>query len=117
MSDVERLVIAFAALANASRLSLLRELSRPTPRNGHLGGGQTISELAAKTELSRFAASRHLGILREAGLVHGVRDGSRMLHRLEGAALDEIDDWLFPLLISAGRAEPTALHAPEASAR
>lgn len=64
----------------------------------------TISELALRTELSRFSASRHLHILRRSGLVVAEQNGSRLLHRLSGAALEQIEDWIFPLVTKASHA-------------
>jgi DNA-binding transcriptional ArsR family regulator len=50
--------------------------------------------LAAEFEVSRPAVSRHLRVLREAGLVRERRDGRRRLYRAELEPLGELRLWL-----------------------
>ncbi|WP_102960960.1 ArsR/SmtB family transcription factor [Mangrovicella endophytica] len=57
----------FAALGDATRLSLLMRLSR--------GDAQSISALAADTRLTRQAITKHLQVLEEVGLVGGAKIG------------------------------------------
>jgi DNA-binding transcriptional ArsR family regulator len=51
-------------------------------------------ELAAQFPVSRPAVSRHLRVLREAGLVRERRLGKLRLYRANPAALAELRDWL-----------------------
>jgi DNA-binding transcriptional ArsR family regulator len=51
-------------------------------------------ELAAEFEVSRPAVSRHLRVLREAGLVQERREGRLRLYRADPAPLRELRDWL-----------------------
>jgi DNA-binding transcriptional ArsR family regulator len=51
-------------------------------------------ELAAQFDVSRPAVSRHLRVLREAGLVHERREGRLRLYRAEPEPLDELRSWL-----------------------
>src|SRR5687767_13398481 len=51
-------------------------------------------ELAAQFEVSRPAVSRHLRVLREAGLVHERRAGKLRLYRADPAPLEELRLWL-----------------------
>ena len=51
-------------------------------------------ELAAAFDVSRPAVSRHLRVLREAGLVHERRDGRLRLYRADPTALEELREWL-----------------------
>lgn len=51
-------------------------------------------DIAAAFEVSRPAISRHLRVLREAGVLASRGDGQRRLYRLEPAALDELDRWI-----------------------
>jgi len=51
-------------------------------------------ELAAQFEVSRPAVSRHLRVLREAGLVHERREGRLRLYRADPAPLGELRGWL-----------------------
>jgi DNA-binding transcriptional ArsR family regulator len=51
-------------------------------------------ELAAQFEVSRPAVSRHLRVLREAGLVRERREGKLRLYRADPAPLAELREWL-----------------------
>ena len=77
--------------------SVFEAISDPTRRQ--------IVELVATRELpagdiagafavSRPAISRHLRVLREAGVLAARGDGQRRLYRLEPKALDELDQWI-----------------------
>jgi DNA-binding transcriptional ArsR family regulator len=80
-------VSPFAALAEPSRreiLDLLREGERP------------VGELVGRLGLSQPGVSKHLRVLREAGLVEVRPDGRRRLYGLRAAPLAELDAWLAP---------------------
>jgi DNA-binding transcriptional ArsR family regulator len=80
-------VTAYAALAEPSRrrlLDLLREGERP------------VGELVAGLGLTQPGVSKHLRILREAGLVRVRPDGRRRLYGLRAEPLREVDAWLAP---------------------
>ncbi|HKY13091.1 MAG TPA: metalloregulator ArsR/SmtB family transcription factor [Gaiellaceae bacterium] len=51
-------------------------------------------ELAAEFDVSRPAVSRHLRVLREAGLVHERRHGRLRLYLGDPAPLEELREWL-----------------------
>jgi DNA-binding transcriptional ArsR family regulator len=51
---------------------------------------RSSSELAAAVELSRPAASQHLKVLRDAGLVHVRVDGNQRLYRVDTQRLAEV---------------------------
>jgi len=53
-------------------------------------------ELAERFPVSRPAISRHLRVLREAGLVRSRVEGRRRLYSLDPRPLRELDDWLEP---------------------
>jgi DNA-binding transcriptional ArsR family regulator len=77
----------FEVLAEPNRrriLDLLREDERP------------VGDLVAALGLSQPAVSKHLRLLREAGLVAVRADGQRRLYRTDPAPLREIDEWLAP---------------------
>lgn len=77
----------FEAIAEPSRrqiLDLLRTGERPA------------GELVEATGLSQPGASKHLRMLREAGLVSVRPDGQRRLYRLEAGELAALDAWLNP---------------------
>jgi DNA-binding transcriptional ArsR family regulator len=77
----------FEAIAEPNRRRLLELL-----RAGELPAG----DLVEATGLSQPGVSKHLKLLREAGLVSMRPDGQRRLYRLEPSNLAALDDWLRP---------------------
>jgi DNA-binding transcriptional ArsR family regulator len=75
----------FEALADPTRRRVLELLSER-----ELSAG----EIAAAFPVSRPAVSRHLRVLRAAGLVHARRDSQRRVYGLDPAPLLEVDAWL-----------------------
>jgi DNA-binding transcriptional ArsR family regulator len=65
-------------------LELLRE--RPHP----------VGELVERLGLSQPGTSKHLRVLREAGLVTVRVDAQRRVYELNGGPLEELDAWLEP---------------------
>lgn len=78
---------AVAALADPTRRRILELL-----RDGEVAAGDLSDEFA----ISRPAVSRHLRVLREAGLVSSRVQGQRRLYALDPAPLAELDAWLEP---------------------
>jgi DNA-binding transcriptional ArsR family regulator len=76
---------ALRALADESRLTLVEALAR---------GPVTAGELAALLPIARPGVSRHLRVLREAGLVEVRQEAQRRVYSLRPEPLAEIDDWL-----------------------
>jgi len=77
----------FEALAEPNRrriLDLLRDGERPA--------GELVDALA----ISQPGVSKHLKLLREAGLVSMRAEGQRRLYRLERQGLSELEVWLAP---------------------
>jgi DNA-binding transcriptional ArsR family regulator len=54
----------------------------------------TAGELAEALPIARPGVSRHLRVLREAGLVEVRQDAQRRIYRLRPEALAEVDEWL-----------------------
>ena len=54
----------------------------------------TAGDLAAVLPIARPGVSRHLRVLREAGLVDVRQDAQRRIYSLRPEALAEVDDWL-----------------------
>ncbi len=73
------------ALADPVRREIVELLA-----GGELGAG----EIAARFPVSRPAVSRHLRVLREAGLVASEVRAQRRVYRLERAPLAQLDAWL-----------------------
>jgi DNA-binding transcriptional ArsR family regulator len=78
-------VDVFSALADPVRRELLELLRHSATSAG---------DLAAHFEITRPAVSRHLRVLREAGLVSAEEEGRQRLYRLEPAPLEQVDAWL-----------------------
>ena len=59
-------------------------------------GERSVNALVATVRLSQPAVSKHLRVLRDAGLVEVRPDGQRRLYRLRPEPLMELDEWLEP---------------------
>jgi len=80
-------VRAFEVLAEPNRrriLDLLREHERP------------VGDLVRALAVSQPAVSKHLRVLRDAGLVDVRVDAQRRLYRVRPEPLQSIDEWLAP---------------------
>jgi|SRR5688572_33467480 DNA-binding transcriptional ArsR family regulator len=60
------------------------------------GGHQPVGEIVEALGLSQPAVSKHLRILKEAGLVAVRPDAQRRLYQLRPEPLSELDAWLVP---------------------
>jgi DNA-binding transcriptional ArsR family regulator len=89
-----------AAISDESRRTVLGTLSR---------GPATVTELAALLPIARPGVSRHLRVLREAGLVDVRSDAQRRVYSLRPQPLAELDDWLQPYR-ALWLQRPDALH-------
>ena len=59
-------------------------------------GEQPVGELVVRLGLSQPLVSKHLRVLRDAGLVQVRGDAQRRLYRLQPEPLAEVDAWLAP---------------------
>lgn len=84
---IERMDTLIRALADDNRRSLLETL-RAHPR--------TVNELAAALPIARPGVSRHLRVLRDAGLVEVRQDAQRRIYSLCPEPMAELDRWLSP---------------------
>jgi len=75
------------ALADPSRRTVL-EILRSHPA--------TAGELAEALPIARPGVSRHLRVLRDAGLVDVRQDAQRRIYTLRPKAFVEVDEWLEP---------------------
>jgi DNA-binding transcriptional ArsR family regulator len=79
------------------RDAVFRALADPTRREilGILRSGQqTVGEIAGNFRMSRPAVSKHLRLLRKAGLVVTRQEGTSRHCGLNAKPLREVDDWL-----------------------
>ena len=75
-----------------ARLVVLSEPGRWELCRHLLGESITTGELAQRTGLSPPAVSRHLRLLREAGLISSVREGRHVHHRMHPAVVSRLGD-------------------------
>lgn len=81
----------FEVIADPNRrhiLDLLRTAERP------------VGELVDALDISQPAVSKHLRVLREAGLVDVRVDAQRRVYRLRSEPLREVDEWLAPYRVA-----------------
>jgi DNA-binding transcriptional ArsR family regulator len=57
---------------------------------------QPVGDLVARLDMSQPGVSKHLRVLREAGLVEARTDAQRRIYRVRPEPLAEIDAWLAP---------------------
>ncbi|MEO0467581.1 MAG: metalloregulator ArsR/SmtB family transcription factor [Pseudomonadota bacterium] len=75
----------FSALSDATRLSVVERLMA----EGELPAGAIV----AQADMSAPAMSRHLKVLREAGLIHQRVEGTKRLYSVRPEAMRAIADW------------------------
>ena len=76
----------FAALGDPTRRALFERLSRE--------GELTVRGLTGPSGVSQPAVSKHLGILKQAGLVQDRRDGRQTHYSARPQALKPLADWM-----------------------
>lgn len=77
----------FEILADRNRRAIMEHL-RAHPRS--------VGELVELIKLSQPGVSKHLRVLKEAGLVTVIRDSQKRIYHLRADPLEEIDHWLEP---------------------
>ena len=75
---------AFNAVAEPRRRDILNYLALQE---------RPVGDIVASLGMEQPSVSKHLGVLRSVGLVHGRRDGRRMLYRTNAEAIRPLYDW------------------------
>src|SRR5215475_5517763 len=75
----------FRTLADPTRRAIFERLCRD--------GEQTVSAITARAKISQPAVSKHLGVLREAGLVRSRPEGREIHYSAQRKALAPLIDW------------------------
>ena len=75
----------FRTLADPTRRAIFERLCR--------GGEQTVGALTARPGVSQPAVSKHLGVLKQAGLVRDRHQGRQTHYSAQLAALAPLIDW------------------------
>ena len=77
--------VLFRTLADPTRRALFERLCRE--------GEQTVGALTAQSGVSQPAVSKHLGVLRQAGLVRDRHEGRQTHYSAQLGALGPLVDW------------------------
>jgi len=77
-------VPAFAALADDTRIHIVEVLAE---------GERSVTELVDLFTISQPAVSRHLRVLREAGIVDVAPAGKQRIYRLNPSVFEEVGGW------------------------
>jgi DNA-binding transcriptional ArsR family regulator len=83
MTDAQDML--FRTLADPTRRALFERLCRE--------GDQTVGALTAQAGVSQPAVSKHLGVLKQAGLVRDRHEGRQTHYRAQPGALAPLIDW------------------------
>lgn len=87
MRNQNKPINLFEIIAETNRRNII-DLLRARPRS--------VGELVERSQLSQPGVSKHLRILREAGLVTISKDSQKHIYHLRAEPLVEIDNWLEP---------------------
>jgi len=75
----------FRAIADPTRRAIVSMLAR---------SDMTIGEVADRFDMTRPAIAKHLGVLREGGLISVRVNGRERVHSLEPMALKPLENWI-----------------------
>ncbi|HEX6573580.1 MAG TPA: metalloregulator ArsR/SmtB family transcription factor [Gemmatimonadaceae bacterium] len=78
---------AFTVIAEPSRRAILSMLA---------GSEHSVGDIERKLRMSQPSVSKHLKVLRDAGLVQSRVEAQRRLYRINPEPLKELDEWLAP---------------------
>lgn len=78
----------FNAVAEPRRREIISLLSD--------GREWAVNDVVVRVNLAQPAVSKHLGVLREVGVVTVIKRGQQRMYRLEAANLKPIHDWVKP---------------------
>ncbi|ERK73410.1 MULTISPECIES: ArsR/SmtB family transcription factor [Leifsonia] len=86
----------FDVIADPTRRDILRVLLDRHSESGDGVGEISVSEIVSTLELSQPTVSKHLKVLREAGLVSVREEGQHRYYRLDATPLELVEDWIIP---------------------
>ena len=90
----------FDVIADPTRREILRVLLDRSSDETHAVRDISVSEIVANLELSQPTVSKHLKVLREAGLVAVREEGQHRYYRLDPRPLESVEDWIIPFTAS-----------------
>ncbi len=77
----------FAVIAEPNRRAILSLLA---------SSEQSVGDIERRLHMSQPTVSKHLRVLREAGVVDATIDAQRRVYRVNPKPLQEVDAWLAP---------------------
>jgi DNA-binding transcriptional ArsR family regulator len=87
MAYIQRVESVFEIIAEPNRRAILGLL---------VLSEQSVGEIERQLDMPQPTVSKHLRVLRDAGVVESTVDAQRRLYRLTPAPLQEVDAWLAP---------------------
>jgi ArsR family transcriptional regulator len=88
----------FAVIADGTRRDILTVLLDAHVSADSRTGDVSVGEMVTALGLSQPTVSKHLRVLRDAGLVHVREVGQHRYYGIETGPLEAVDDWLVPFL-------------------
>ncbi|MGO3554203.1 MAG: ArsR/SmtB family transcription factor, partial [Microbacterium gubbeenense] len=86
----------FDVIADSTRREILQVL---LSRDQLTEDGTSVSQIVGELTVSQPTVSKHLKVLREAGLVTVREDGQHRYYRVDQTPLEQVDDWLMPFFV------------------
>lgn len=96
MNALTRICLSLYIRRVASVFEIIAEPNRRAILGLLLASEQSVGEIERQLDLSQPAVSKHLRVLREAGIVEATIDAQRRLYRLNPEPLQELEEWLAP---------------------
>lgn len=105
----------FDVVADTTRRDILGVLLERETVAPQSGGEISVSEIVSTLGLSQPTVSKHLKVLREAGLVGVREEGQHRYYHLDRRPLEVLEDWLIPFTASDAAADAATLAEAEAA--
>ena len=86
----------FDVIADGTRREILRLLLDRSDTPSY--DGTSVSHIVTELGVSQPTVSKHLKVLREAGLVVVREEGQHRYYSLDPSPLGDVDDWILPFL-------------------
>lgn len=102
----------FDVIADSTRREILHLLLDRSSAPSY--DGTSVSQLVGDLGVSQPTVSKHLKVLREAGLVTVREEGQHRFYSLDLRPLDDVEDWLMPFIDAQEVDAPAVL--PESAA-
>lgn len=99
----------FDVVADSTRRDILAVLLEREQSDPASNGEISVSEIVSALGVSQPTVSKHLKVLREAGLVAVREEGQHRFYKLDRAPLETLEDWLIPFTAADAAADAATL--------